>query len=115
MNDIESKKKELENAIVDTMLSAAKNQAVADEELSVIATVVLDKIDDIYDETDYRNFLRDLTSRWEIFNPLLTLELSKDKEKMEQEAIKQALMHVQQGNIDKALEMAKSGTNIMTQ
>lgn len=107
MQDFYEKKKSLEKQIVETMINAAENKIITDEQLSVISTVILAKLDGIIDNVTYEEFLEEITNRWDMFKPLLVLEKSVEKEKIEEEAIKQALQLVQQGNIEEAINTAK--------
>lgn len=107
------KKKNLENQIVETMLSASGNGIITDNDLSIVANVILSKMDYIYDDESYESFLQDITNRWDFFKPLLVLEKSEDKEKMEEESIKKALMLVHQGDIEAAIETAKNANQTL--
>lgn len=107
----ENQKKQLEDEIVRTMIQALNNKSITDEQMSIISTLVLDKIDEVHNELELKEFLSDLAARWHIFKPLLVLRFRDMQEKVEDEVAEGVLLLAKHGKIEDAIKLAKSVTS----
>jgi len=110
MNNASEHKKEIENAIVDNMISALEKEKITEEDMSIISGYVLDHIDSATNYTTTTDFLKDISTRWSIFEPLLVMEKAGMTKKIEKEVAEGVLILAQHGKIENAIKLAQSAT-----
>lgn len=111
MDFTEERKKNLENNLVETMLAGLDREEITQEDLPVIATFILDRIDTITSQDDLMQFLRDIAAQWQIFSRILVLESGELKEQKEGQVAQGVLSLAKVGKIEEAISLAKTMTN----
>jgi acyl-CoA reductase-like NAD-dependent aldehyde dehydrogenase len=110
MDPLAEEKKKLEEAVVETMITALEKEKITEEELPTISNFVLDKVDSAQNIHDLEVFLEELVKKWEIFQPLLVLEKAEKQEKFEEEITQGVLALMEHGKLDHAIKLAQSAT-----
>ncbi|MCL4386847.1 hypothetical protein M1307_00435 [Patescibacteria group bacterium] len=105
------RKEEIENKILDILIEGLETGAFTTQQASEIANFVLVKIEVVNDQASLVNFLYDLSSKWSSFVNIYEIEDGKIERDLEQNAVKEALDLVKKGEIDQALNLAKSVDN----
>lgn len=111
MEFTKEQKEKIEGDIVETMSNALDAKTIQEEELTIIATYVLQKIDAIKNEEELAAFLKELSEKWPIFNQLYQVHSAVAHKEEEQQAVKNIENLMESGNIDGALAAAKSATH----
>lgn len=114
MGDIEQHKKDIENKIVDRLISALNIDKITELDSSNIAKFVLERIDTIKNEGEMIQFLQQLADSWNIFIPIITMEEHESKRRIENEVAEGVLLLAQHGKVENAIKLAKSVTNSHT-
>jgi len=97
--------------IIDIIINALEVNDIEEHEAERIAQFTLDGMSNIVSESQLGDFYDDLSSRWEIFTPLLKEIEGSRREKVENEMSEGALTLLEHGRIDDALKLAKTATN----
>lgn len=108
--DIDAAKKNLEQEVVDTLISSLDKEMVTEEEIPEIADYVLTQIDSMKTPAEVMPFLRTLSEKWRIFTPLLVSHSGEIKHKAEGKVAKDVLSLAQLGRLDQAIKLAKTMT-----
>lgn len=102
---------EIERQIVETVVTALEqNPAFSKDDLPLIGDFVLERIDTITTRTAMVDFLEQLAGKWSIFTNLCTTEKGKLQDQKEEQVMKQVLTLAKDGQIDTAIDLAKSAT-----
>lgn len=107
-------RKDLEERIVEMMLAGLDKDEISEEDLPDISDYVLSKIDYVQNHEQLMNFLRELSSKWKVFSPILVIESGEAREKKENAVGQEVLNLAKSGKIEEALNLAKTvtgGTN----
>lgn len=115
MKNADDHRKKLENEIVENMIRALEKEIITEEDMSIMSGYILDNI---YRATDYIStvaFLKDISTRWKIFEPLLIMEKAQMNDKIENEVAEGVLLLAQHGKIEKAIKLAQSMTQSPSQ
>jgi hypothetical protein len=115
MDELAEKKKKLEEAIVENMISALEKEKITEDEMSDISGFVLDGIDATNTKLGLEKFLEELAGKWEFFKPLLILEKAVLQEKIENEVADGVLLLLEHGKLDHAIKLAQSVTHSQEQ
>lgn len=110
MDDFSAQKEEIQTRIVEAMISALEKQEVNPEEISTIAAFVLDEIDKATTQEELLQFLRDLSSKWTIFTPVLVIESGEARDEKEDQVTKDVLHLAKNNKLDEAIQLAKTMT-----
>lgn len=111
MDELKDKKNQIEQAITDIILGQIEKETLTVEESSEIVGFCLEKIHALNSEEELLSFLSETSVKWPIFSGLASLEQGKTKEEQKDEAIDNVVSLVKSGNIDEAVNMAKSANN----
>lgn len=103
-------KKELESAIVDKIIDALEHEVITQADTATISDYVLTHIDTLTHELEVQVFLKNLSEKWKIFEPLLLLKQGEYKEIVEDEVAEGVLILAQHGKVDEAIKLAKTMT-----
>lgn len=109
MEFTDEKKKELEKQIVEIAISALENGAITEDGLGDMSQYVLSRIDKIKNEEELAAFLKDLSQRWNMFNPLFQEQKGLVQEEKDDATADKAEQLVKAGNIDEAINVIKGG------
>lgn len=103
-------REELESKILAILTTALENNTITTDDVSPIATFVLENAKDISDQQELIEFLRELSNRWNIFTPLLVISSGELQEKAENEIGQGVLELAKSGKLEEAIQLAKSAT-----
>ena len=103
-------KEELERRIVETIIQALEKGEVKQSDLSEVATVVLEKVDQLENQDQVAEFMTELSVRWPIFKPILQIELGKIKSELEKRVAHEVLRLANSGDVEAAIRLAKTMT-----
>lgn len=107
MDFTEDKKKEIEQAIVDTCISALENKSMTEEQMGDVSFFVLERIDLIKNQDELITFLEKLSERWPMFTGILDIARGKAGAIEDKKTVIDVQNLVKQGNLDQAIKMAK--------
>lgn len=110
MDSLAEAKKKLEEAIVDTMISALEQEKITEDAMSEISGYVLDGIDEATSKHELSVFLENLAQKWDIFMPLLVLAKAEMQKKVDDEVADGVLLLLEHGKLDHAIKLAQSQT-----
>lgn len=113
--NLSDQKKEIEKRIVDTLITAFESGKVSEDEMSVISSYVLERIDAGQNEVELNTFLTELANRWEIFDPLVIIKQAEMRDKVEDEVAEGVLLLLHYGKLDNAIKLAKTVTHAENQ
>lgn len=111
MKNADEHKKKLEDEIVAIMIASLEKQTITEEDMSIMSGYVLDHVDQVTNYQTTMAFLTDISTRWKIFEPLLQMEKSEMKDKIEDEVADGVLLLARHGKIENAIKLAQSMTN----
>lgn len=111
MNPDETYKNNIGERLTKTLAEALSQGVVSEEEASSIANYILENIDKAQNSTQILDFLTELTQKWPIFDPTLTMELGEAMDKKEEGAVEKAENLIKENKIDEALKVAESATD----
>lgn len=103
-------KNEVERKIVEIVMQALERGMLQQQDLPPIGEFVLDRIDKIKNHQELFQFLDDLSHKWSIFDPLLTLEKGRVKDAKEDEVFRNVLTMAKSGKVEEAISLAKTMT-----
>lgn len=106
----DSHKKEIETRIVEIISSGLEKGDLKEEESKEIADFVLGRIDLIKNRTELEAFLSQLSSKWQVFKVLESLEKGETRKRVENEVAEGVLTLAKNGKINEALNLAKTMT-----
>lgn len=101
---------EMEDAILDTIITALEQSTLPSDDMPELSTFILDRFYELQTEEELVAFLRELSSKWRIFTHVLVLETGEAREQREAQLLKHALSLMKEKKIDEALAVAKTGT-----
>lgn len=110
MDVSEEKLTNIQSAIVEKIAQALEEEKVAEDELPEIATFVLEKTNNITTEEQLLLFLDDLAQKWPFFEPIEELEKGREREKGEEQVVEDVLKLAKSGQINEAVDLAKTVT-----
>jgi hypothetical protein len=108
---LKDKKNQIEQAITQTILNQIEKETLTVDESSEIVSFCLEKIKALNTEEEMTSFLLEISAKWPIFSGIATLEQGKAKEEQKDEAVDNVVSLVKSGNLEEALDMAKSANN----
>lgn len=111
MDITQDHKNEIEKKIVETIALSLENNTLQQNELSDIASFVLDRMDQVKNHEELILFLSELSSKWPIFGQIEAIEKGEVKEQKEEQAFQNVLDLAKSGKIDEAVNLAKEATN----
>ncbi|OGH19523.1 MAG: hypothetical protein A3F31_01315 [Candidatus Levybacteria bacterium RIFCSPHIGHO2_12_FULL_38_12] len=100
----------VEQLLVETVIKALEQGGIKEIDLPPVSSYILDHVQIIKTEEELMKFLRELSSKWSIFTPVLVLESGEVQKKMESEVISGILELAKDNKIDEAVSLAKSAT-----
>lgn len=101
---------EIERRSVEVIIKGLEQGVIMEEDMQQAASYILTGLKNVTNQDELLSFLRQLSSKWTIFTPVLVLESGEIKEKMEDRAVDQVLDLARKGDIKQALDIAKSAT-----
>lgn len=104
------RRKEFGKQIVETVLQALSSDTVSVQEASQMSRYILDNIIDIKTDADLVTFAKSLAEKWQLFQHLATMEEGYAQEAKEDAVANKVEELTQSGNLDEALNLAKSAT-----
>ncbi len=110
MQFTEHHKEEVERRIVEAMIRGLEESKLTTHETTIIAGLVLERIDAITTQDALAEFLTELSAKWPIFQPLMQIELGKVRSVLEQKIAHDVLQLANSGNIEEAIRLAKTMT-----
>lgn len=110
MDNFTAYKHAIETKVTDTIIASLENGKLKEADLPALSDLILERIDGIDSEEKLEAFLEELAAQWDIFAPILSLEVGKRQEQKEKAALDQAISLVHTGNIDDAISLAKTAT-----
>lgn len=111
MDSLKDKKNQIEQEITQVILNQIEKETLTVDESSEIVGFCLEKIQAVNTEEEMASFLADISVKWPIFSGIVSLEQGKAKEEQKDEAVDNVVSLVKTGNIEEALNMAKSANN----
>src|SRR3990167_10477094 len=93
-------RKEIEEKIMEAIITALENNRLKQDELPLIASYVLERIDKINNHEELIVFLRDLSDKWAIFDNLEEIEKGEVKEENDEDVVEGMLQLAKSGKID---------------
>ncbi|MDO8461161.1 MAG: hypothetical protein Q7S38_01820 [bacterium] len=103
-------KNDLEKKIVESVILALENNTISKEEMPIIAEFVLGKIDVIKTHEELVLFVNELALKWPIFSNIDQIEKGEVQEKKESETAESVLNLAKSGQIEDAVNLAKTMT-----
>lgn len=110
MDALQNHKEEVQRKIVESIISGLENNLLTKEELPVTADFVLERMDKIASHEELINFVSELSSRWTVFANIAKLEQGEVKEQKEDKITQEVLQLAKSGQIDEAVDLAKTAT-----
>ncbi|MDO8461131.1 MAG: hypothetical protein Q7S38_01670 [bacterium] len=104
-------KEDLQKKIVESIISGLENNLLTKEELPVIADLVLEGMDKISSHEELTSFINELSLKWPIFLNIAKLEEGEKREQQEDKTTQQVLQLARNGQIDEAVNLAKTATS----
>lgn len=106
----EAQREDLQQRIVLTLLGCYEKGMIDENEIPLVADFVLDNMYKVHTYNEVMEFLRVLSSKWNIFTHLLVLKSGELKEKTDQEVAEGVLLLAKSGKIDNAIALAQTAT-----
>ena len=110
MDLTEERKKEIKMKLMEAIIASLENSRLSVNELSSVASFILDRIDKVADQDQLRFFLSELSAKWPIFTDLLVTEISGPQEVKEDKLAEDMTTLIKTGEIDEAVDLAKTVT-----
>ena len=107
--DLEHKKK-IYNDIVEVIITALEKNELSSSEIPKIANFVLVQIDAVNNHEDLITFLKNLSNKWPIFENIEEIEKGEVKDQKEEEVAEGVLQMAKSGNVEEAINLAKTMT-----
>jgi len=104
-------KKDVERKIVEMVIDGLEKDTISAQEAQNAASFILEKIYLLKTTEELASFLQELSSKWPIFTNLHTIEQGQAKEKQEDAVVQKVEELTESGNIDEALNLAKTATD----
>lgn len=111
MDLTEEHKREVEKKLVETIIDSLKKNLISVADKDAVSAFILAKMPSVKTHEELITFLRELSSKWAIFSPLLVTESGEVKDKNEEKAVDKVETLTQEGKIDEAINMAKTAVN----
>ncbi|MCL5433148.1 MAG: hypothetical protein M1524_03510 [Patescibacteria group bacterium] len=107
----DEQKNEIEKRIVETAIDGIERNVLAEDQLALISSFVLEKIDNIKNTDELIFFLKELTSKWEIFSQIQSFIERQGNIQQEAKVAEDVSRLANDGKIDEAISLAKATTN----
>jgi len=104
----EEHKKEVERKLVEVIIDSLEKNLISVGDKDTISAFILGRALNVRTHEELITFLRELSSKWSIFSPLLVIESGEVKEKNEDRVVDKVQSLTQEGKIDEAINMAKT-------
>jgi len=111
MDLTEEHKREVERKLVEVIIDALGKNLISVGDKDTISAFILERMRNVKDHEELISFLRELSSKWAIFSPLLVTESGEVKAKSEDQAVDKVQSLTQEGKIDEAINMAKTAVD----
>ena len=111
MDAVQDKKNQIEERITQVILGEIEKETLTIDQSSEIVNYCLEKIKPVNTQEELLAFLSEISAKWPMFSQLVILEQGKAKEENKEEAVENIVDLVKSGNIDEAVNMAKSANN----
>lgn len=102
--------KEVDRKLVETIITALREDLLSAEEYDEVADFVVKGMDAVKTRDQLLEFLRALSAKWKIFTHLLVVEGASNKDSTEDKVYDTAVALAESGKIDEAVAVAKSAT-----
>lgn len=102
---------QVEQQIVDATLNEFEKGNFTEDQMREIADFTVSAMKNVQSVQDIYNFLQLLSSRWPIFQNLVTIEGGVMKEASDKQVYSGVLDLAKHGNIEEAVKLAKTATN----
>jgi len=104
----EQHKREVERKLVEIIIDSLKKNLISIADKNAMSAFILERMPNVKTHEDLMVFLREISSKWAIFTPLLVTESGEVKDKNEDQAIDKVQSLTQEGKIDEAINVAKT-------
>lgn len=111
MDEFINKKNKIEEQISDILLKEIENDKLTAEDALIITDYCIPKTKAINTEEELLVFLSEISVKWPMFSNLVVFEQGAVKEETKNETVANITDLVNAGNIDEALNLAKSANN----
>jgi hypothetical protein len=111
MDAFQKHKGDLEKEIIENSLRAYEQGEFSRDDLKTVADLVITELQQTKDEAEILNFLNTLATKWPFLSNVAIIEKGTVKEEEEKAVYAQALDMVHNGQIDNAIQLAKTETN----
>jgi len=97
---------EIEGEILQVIVNSIREEKLTQEASQPIAQYVLEQIDRIENRQQLLLFLKELTSKWPMFQPLIDIEQGKIERKIEEKTAQDVATLIRSGRTKQALQLA---------
>lgn len=104
-------KKEIERSVMECIISALDQKLISSDDLPELSNYILPKIEPIRTQEEMLVFLNELVAKWKFFTPVLSAEKGEINSQTEGEAVDKVTELAKSGQIDEAVNLAKSVTD----
>lgn len=104
-------KKDVERKLVETIIDSLQKNEISVGDKDAISAFILERMPIVKTHEEFIAFLRELSSKWAIFSPLLVIESGEVKDKNEEKAVDKVETLTQEGKIDEAINTAKKAVD----
>lgn len=111
MDLTQAHKKEVERKLVETIIDSLGKNLISVNDKNTMSGFILERMPIVKTHEELITFLRELSSKWAIFSPLLVIESGEVKDKNEEKAVDKVETLTQEGKIDEAINMAKTAVD----
>lgn len=105
--------KEVDRRLVETIITALREDFLTADEYDEVADFVvkgMDNVETVKTQDELLRFLRELSSKWKIFTHVLVVESAATRDTAEDKVYENAVALAESGNIEEAVAVAKSAT-----
>jgi hypothetical protein len=111
VDTLQTKRKELEERIVQIILDEIEKNTLTIDQAKEITGFWLSRISTLTTEESLTNFVDELAAKWPIFNTLVMIEQNKIRRGEEEKVAENVVSLVRDGKIEEAVSLAKSANN----
>jgi short-subunit dehydrogenase involved in D-alanine esterification of teichoic acids len=111
MDTLQDKRTELEKRIVEVALANIEKETLTLDQATEITDFWLAKVADLESEEELLNFVKELATKWPIFDGIVLVEQGNVQKQEEVKVADNVVSLVKGGQIEEALDLAKSSTN----
>jgi hypothetical protein len=111
MDPVYDKQIELEKRITETILTNIENKTLTLEQATEITDFWLAKMEDLENEEQLQNFVKEMAAKWPIFERILLVEQGDVQKQEEVKVADNVVSLVKEGNLEEAIDLAKTTNN----